>query len=172
MKTHEVPLFIVERRAANPPRRRIPRYRVSLVKEAGSVYVTSKPIRTANDVHKLADTLFEDADIKTFYALYLDSKSKIIGVGLWVGTNTAPPAMNSGEVFKAAILVNAYAIIGVCNHPSGSLEPLLTDRAVADVLLKHGVTIGIALHDYIIYVRADQYGNANYFSFQEQGLLE
>lgn len=165
MAMREVPLFIVSQSRARNPSRGAPRYRISLIKESGSVYVTSKPISTAEDVFNVSRRFFEDADREAFYVLCLDNKSKIIGVNL-VSTGTLSASLvHPREVFKAAILLNSATIISVHNHPSGDPTPSVHDRDLTQRLVDAGVIMGIALKDHVVV--ADD----GFFSFSEQGVL-
>ena len=63
-----------------------------------------------------------------------------------------------GEVFKNAILSNAYAILLYHNHPSGDLKPSRDDILVTDRVMKAGELVGIPLVDHIIVGDADGNG--------------
>ncbi len=60
------------------------------------------------------------------------------------------------DVFKAAILANANAIIMVHNHPSGNLEPSSDDFEITRRVKAAGEIIGIPLLDHVI-VADDRY---------------
>jgi DNA repair protein RadC len=66
-----------------------------------------------------------------------------------VGTLNAS-LVHPREVFKAAILANAAAIICAHNHPSGDLTPSAEDRSVFDNLRKAGDILRIRLLDFVI----------------------
>ena len=70
---------------------------------------------------------------------------EIIGIGT-VNTCLAHPR----EVFRSAILNNAYAIILVHNHPSGEPEPSPDDVALTRIIQQAGNILGIELLDHII----------------------
>jgi DNA repair protein RadC len=161
----EVPIFITEAPAKNP-RTRAPRYKISLVKEAGSVYVTSKPIDSAKYIFKLSHQLFEGTDRESFYVIALDNKAKIIGINLVsFGTLTQAP-VHPREVFKTLILLNAANFITVHNHPSGDPTPSIHDRELTERLVEAGVLMGIFMKDHVVV------GEEAYFSFAEEGILE
>ncbi|TWT91625.1 hypothetical protein Pla100_50160 [Neorhodopirellula pilleata] len=54
------------------------------------------------------------------------------------------------EVFKAAILAGASAVLLMHNHPSGDPTPSREDRAVTDRLEQVGKIIGINVLDHIV----------------------
>jgi DNA repair protein RadC len=69
------------------------------------------------------------------------------------------------EVFKAALLANAAAIIVNHNHPSGDPSPTIDDLEVTRRLVAAGEILGIVVLDHIVV------GDGRYFSFKEAGRL-
>ena len=69
------------------------------------------------------------------------------------------------EVFNAAIVNHAAAIIAAHNHPSGDPTPSKEDKSLTSSLAESGKIIGIPVLDHIIV------GNNSYFSFKEHCLL-
>jgi len=69
------------------------------------------------------------------------------------------------EVFKAAILSNAAAIIVGHNHPSGDVTPSADDLALTLRLSAAGDLLGISMLDHLIV------SGSRYFSFREAGHL-
>lgn len=165
MAMREVPLFVTETAARNPSRG-APRYRISLVKEAGSVYITSKPIVAASQVFEVARDLFEGIDREAFYVLCLDNKGKIIGVNLASLGTLSASIIHPREVFKPAILLNAAGIICTHNHPSGDPAPSAQDNDLTRRLVQAGIVLGLFVKDHVIC------GEDAFFSYEEHGLIE
>ncbi|GJL60313.1 MAG: hypothetical protein NPIRA03_31700 [Nitrospirales bacterium] len=69
------------------------------------------------------------------------------------------------SVYKAALLANAAAIIGVHNHPSGNPNPSPEDHALNKRLSEAGTVLGIRLLDHVII------GEHRHYSFADQGQL-
>jgi DNA repair protein RadC len=69
------------------------------------------------------------------------------------------------EVFQAAILAGAAAVILVHNHPSGDPSPSSADRDVTAQLVAAGRLLDVPVHDHVIV------GCGRYTSFAESGLL-
>ena len=69
------------------------------------------------------------------------------------------------EVFKAALLANAAAIVVSHNHPSGDPSPTIDDLEVTTRLVATGEVLGIPVLDHIVI------GDGRYFSFKECGRL-
>lgn len=69
------------------------------------------------------------------------------------------------EVFRAAVVESAAAIVLVHNHPSGDPSPSPEDRAVTRQLAEAGRIVGIPVVDHVVI------GDGNYVSFSEAGWL-
>jgi len=97
----------------------------------------------------------------------LDRKNKVIGLNtVSVGSLTAS-ICHPREVFKAAILANAAAVILGHNHPSGDPQPSQEDRVLTARLAAAGQLLGIEVLDHIIV--GD--GTEHFFSFADVGML-
>ena len=164
-----VPFIITQirklpRRRRNP--RGAPRYKVSLVRDPSSPYITVKPMSTAADIAKVGHKLMEGADREEFWVLCMDQKNKIIGVNL-VSTGTLTASLvHPREAYKAAIILNSAAMAYIHNHPSGKPQPSIGDRELTERLVSVSKLMGIRLLDHVII--GDE---GTYFSFQEAGWL-
>ena len=69
------------------------------------------------------------------------------------------------EVFKAALLANAAAIVLCHNHPSGESTPSRDDLQLTRRLVEAGTLLGVEVLDHIIV------GDARYYSFKQSGCL-
>ncbi|HMS83859.1 MAG TPA: JAB domain-containing protein [Nitrospira sp.] len=127
----------------------IPRYRVTLVSEGGH----TAPYGVLRDSAAAAAVLrpcFAGLDREQFLVCCLDAKNVSIGVNIVsIGTLTLS-LVHPREVFKAAILLNACAIIAVHNHPSGDPTPSPEDRTLTTRLRDAGDLLGIRLLDHLI----------------------
>ena len=70
------------------------------------------------------------------------------------------------DLFKAAIIANAAALIVAHNHPSGDSAPSPDDYAITRRLVDAGELLGVAVLDHIIIGH-----DGKYFSFKEAGGL-
>jgi DNA repair protein RadC len=95
----------------------------------------------------------------------LDIKLKILCFEVVAIGNLHMAAARPSEVVRTAILVNAYGIIVVHNHPSGEIEPSQEDKEFTKRLKRSTDDLGIAFHDHIII------GDGEYYSFSESGLM-
>ncbi len=143
----------------------VPVYRVSLVREAG-IPCDSYKFRNSATVSTLLHTYLADADREHFVVFFVDQKNRVIGVHtVSMGSLTAS-VVHPREVFKAAILANAAAIVCGHNHPSGDVQPSREDRATTKRLVEAGKLLGIEVLDHIIIGR-----EGVYFSFADENLL-
>lgn len=118
-------------------------------------------IRDSNDIYKIFNNILKYKQQEHFYALYLDSKNKIIEKKLlFVGTINKSVA-HPREIFKNAYLTSASFIICVHNHPSGDPTPSKEDIVFTNNLMEIGKLNNIPILDHIII------GNNSYYSFFE-----
>jgi DNA repair protein RadC len=104
---------------------------------------------------------------ESFWILPLDSQHHLIGAG---PTVISRGLLNSSlvhprEVFCAAIVAGAAAVILSHNHPSGDPAPSADDRVVTEQLVSAGRLLDIPVQDHVIV------GRGRYLSFAEAGLL-
>lgn len=106
------------------------------------------------------------------YVLLLDRKNHIKGRHrITVGTQTACLA-HPREVFRAAVVGGACAIIVAHNHPSGDPQPSSADVHITRALREAGKTLEVSVLDHVIVgeVGRDPCGKGH-FSFREAGLV-
>ena len=92
----------------------------------------------------------------------LDTKNQPVSIEV-VSIGTINSAMvHPREVFKVAILTNAFKIICFHNHQSGNTDYSKEDKEITNRLQKCGEILGSELVDYIAIGDDDKY-----FSFEE-----
>lgn len=126
---------------------------------------TYSKIREASGVAETVRKCLITNAKENFIALYLDGAHAVIAysvvsVGLQNVTQVHPR-----EVFQAAILCGAVALVIAHNHPSGNLEPSKEDIKVTKVLKESGELLGIKLLDHVIVT------DSSFFSFVENGIF-
>lgn len=106
-----------------------------------------------------------DLDRECVVAALLDGGHRLNAIhAVHVGTSTES-VVGIPDVFKAAILANARAIVLVHNHPSGNPEPSRDDLELTRRVKDAGELLHIPLLDHVI-VAADGYASL----FQRQDL--
>ena len=124
----------------------IPQYRLILVKEPG---VKPTAITSPISFHHFVQPLTQYSE-EHFIAFHLDAKLQVVGYHeVSKGTLNAS-LVHPREVFKAALLSNAYAIIVAHNHPRGSVSASLEDIETTKQLIKAGKIMGINVIDHCI----------------------
>ena len=144
--------------------RRIETLRVSVVRERSPLsYALAAPIDAARTAREL---IGDDLDREVFGILLVNTRNRVTAMHI-VSVGTLSGAfVHPREVFKAAILGNAAAIILFHNHPSGDPDPSREDRELTRRLIDAGRILGIDVLDHV--VLGDE---GRYFSFKERGLL-
>lgn len=140
-------------------------YRVSvrLVREGSDSEAIE--LRNAKDVYEFIRDAVENSDRERFFAIYLDSKCRVLGVEE-VSVGTVNMALfHPREMIKGAILSNAVGIIVVHNHPSGDPNPSMEDILITKKLKDASSLLEIKFNDHIIV------GAGRYFSFSEKEIL-
>lgn len=128
--------------------------------------VEHQKIYTSLDAFRYFGKYITDKKQEQLLAIYLDIKrhfisKKIIFTGT-INSSTVHPR----EVFKNALLENAFYIIIMHNHPSGDLTPSYEDDETTRIFAEVGNTIGIKLLDHLIVSESD------YYSYIEDGRLQ
>ena len=124
-----------------------PVYKCILVREGE---VGSEKANTPDTAASIANALVKDSPQEMFLAIMVDTKLRVIGstvisIGLLDATVCHPR-----EVFRAAIISNAKAVILAHNHPSGDLTPSSQDKVAYRNLKDAGAILGIEVLDSII----------------------
>ena len=130
---------------------RIPQVRLLLVKDGPAITTGwDRQVRRSQDVADFMGPLAANHDREHFWVLLLNGKNTVIGLNLVsVGSLTAA-LVHPREVYKAAILGNAAAVILVHSHPSVDPTPSLEDRTLTKRLCEAGELLGIKVVDHIV----------------------
>lgn len=106
-----------------------------------------------------------DKPHEVFYALFLDSKHRVIHhQELFRGTIDSA-SVPVREVVKEALKFNAAAMIVAHNHPSGVAEPSAADKALTETLQLALGMVGVRLLDHFVV------GDGEVVSFAEMGAI-
>ena len=144
--------------------RRIETLRVSVVRERSPLtYRLAGPCHAAKAAREL---IGHDLDREVFGILVVDTRNRVTAMHIVSVGSLNGSLVHPREVFKAAILGNAAAIILFHNHPSGDPDPSREDRELTRRLVKAGRILGIEVLDHL--VLGD---DGRYFSFKERQLL-
>lgn len=118
----------------------------------------SSPICVAS----MARSLLENTDKECLLVIPVDVKSKPLGIEFAaIGGLNCVHAF-AREIFKHAIVSNAFGVIIVHNHPSGEVLPSEEDWRFTRCMQEAGDLLGVELLDHIILGEEEKY-----FSMQE-----
>jgi DNA repair protein RadC len=100
-----------------------------------------------------------------FVVLLLDVRLQVVGyyVAATGGASSCP--VGEREVFQAAVVAGAHALVVAHNHPSGDPSPSAEDHAVTQRLKQAGELLGIRVVDHVII------GAESHYSLFEQRQL-
>ncbi len=87
---------------------------------------------------------------EVFYAVWLDNQHRIVGSGALAYGTLDSATIYPREVIKAALRVNAAAVIFAHNHPSGHSQPSEADKKITQKLKKALAYLDIRLLDHFI----------------------
>ena len=98
-----------------------------------------------------------------FFALYLDTKARLIKKQLLFIGSLSSSLVHPRELFRHAVRYSAATIIIVHNHPSGDPTPSGSDAQITEVMMDNGRLMDIEVVDHIII------GKGRYHSFRQHG---
>ena len=133
------------------------------MEESAPAYLDGKRYTSPAQVFELFSDLSEEAK-EHFLCLHLDGKNRIVCLDRVSVGSLNQSIVHPREVFKAALLSSAAAILLVHNHPTGDTTPSAEDREVTRRLVEVGALIGIRVLDHVIV-------GDGYFSFTEHAML-
>jgi DNA repair protein RadC len=124
------------------------------------------PIRTSREAADHFRSFYANASSKElFIGCFLNSQFEILGTEVLFEGSLATSAVYPREVLKRVIELGAGAVMFSHNHPSGSLTPSSSDRAVTKKLQTALNAIDVEVLDHVIVAKGD------YFSFGDHRLL-
>ncbi|NMB91404.1 DNA repair protein RadC [candidate division WWE3 bacterium] len=107
-------------------------------------------IKKPGDVYSLVKRDLIGKDQEYLVLISLNSKSRLISKDVISKGTLTETLIHPREVFKKALLKNAYSIIIVHNHPSNEAFPSEDDIKVTRKISKVGTDIGIPLVDHLV----------------------
>jgi DNA repair protein RadC len=123
-------------------------------------------LNSAQDVvdHLCYSLSFKDREI--FSVLFLDASNGIIAVEELFEGSVSTATVYPDQLFKRALNLGAVSMILAHNHPSGTTRPSGQDISLTRRLCLAAMLLDIRIVDHIIIG-----GPGNWFSFQEEGLM-
>lgn len=129
----------------------------------GDPFIVGRTLTTPKAAAAVFTELLADEASEVFAILCLSTKNRVLAFHeVSRGTLDSAP-VHPREVYKAALLANAAAIIVCHNHPSGEPSPSPDDIALTHRLVASGELLGIPVLDHVVV------GDGRYYSFKEGG---
>lgn len=135
--------------ALSEPPVQLSAYRVELVRER-SVFFPCRRFDRPGDAAALFRQYVGLPDREHLVAIWLDARRRMSGIHTIAVGGLADANASPREVFKAAIVAGADALVLVHNHPSGDPSPTPEDIAATERLAIVAELIGIPLLDHVV----------------------
>lgn len=137
--------------------------------ELGRRLVSASPeerpqVKSPTDVANLLLLEMGALEHEEMRVLFLDTKSRVLGVSTIYMGSLHTAWLRVGELFREAVRRNCAAIIIVHNHPSGDPTPSPDDVKITQEIAKAGELLGIEVLDHLVI------GSQRYVSLKERGL--
>jgi len=140
------------------------RVRTALVRSAEYDEKKAPRVSCSEDAYKVVkDSTVEPQEC--MYVILLNARNYVIGVHEVARGGSTSMVLEPANIFQAAIVANAVAIILAHNHPSGNPEPSPHDSEMALTVAEVGQMLGIRLLDSLVV------GYESYTSLADQGVI-
>ena len=130
---------------------------------AGTPALVPQTIRSSRDCAAVLTALLQEEPCEVFAILCLTTKHRVIAYHEVSRGSLDMTIVHPREVFKAALLANASAIILCHNPPSGDPSPSVDDCVLTRRLRSAGEILGIDVLDHVVI------GDGRYVSFTDTG---
>lgn len=122
-------------------------------------------IKGSEDVYRVLKSIYADLSHEEFWILLLNTRNKVIGKELISKGGMGIVAVDAKIIFQVTLQAKATGIILSHNHPSGSLEPSLSDISLTDKIMKGAKCLDIRVLDHVIV------SDEGYYSFIDNNQL-
>lgn len=124
---------------------------IKIVRDRTVAYeAETKAVGSPDSASAIIREVIGDSIVENFVVLCLDRKHKVISAEI-VSVGTIDQCLvHPREVYKAAVMTSAAAVIVGHNHPSGDPTPSPEDISLTRRLLEAGEILGIELLDHVV----------------------
>ena len=120
-----------------------------------------EPVTQSFEAVRIARAVIGDEINECVLAIFLDARHRVTGYAEVARGTLNAARLQPRDVFGAALLVAAGAVIVAHNHPSNDATPSHADRHVTRVLREAGALLGVALTDHLIVTADDHFSFAH-----------
>lgn len=122
-------------------------------------------LQNPQDTHRYLQNLISHRDREVFIVMFLDNRHRVIcHEEMFTGTISSVE-VHPREVVRAALRVNAAALILAHNHPSGLAEPSEADKIITERIIQACLLVDVRVLDHLVIGRGES------VSFAERGWL-
>ena len=125
---------------------------------------------SAESLYRAFSADFQSLSTEVLTVALLDTKLRLLRFQEIARGSLNECIAHPREIFRAAIIHHAYAVIVIHNHPSGDPAPSQADHRLTRQLRDAASFLQINMLDHVIMGSADG-GRRPYFSFREAGAL-
>lgn len=133
--------------------------------DVGEPVIVPVAVTTPAESAAVLMPLLQHEATEVFAILCLSTKHRVIAYHEVSRGTLNATVVHPRDVFKAAVLANAAAIVACHVHPSGDPTPSLDDIVLTRRLMAAGELLGVDVLDHIIV------GDGRYYSFRQSGQL-
>ena len=122
-------------------------------------------VESSQSVYRVMQPILGELPHEEFWILYLNNSNKIIHKNQLSKGGITGTLVDVRLVLKNALEVGAVALILCHNHPSGTLKPSESDKAITQKLKRAAESLDIKVLDHLIITEKA------YFSFADENLI-
>tara|TARA_R110002073_G_scaffold293194_2_gene458787 strand:+ start:65983 stop:66669 length:687 start_codon:yes stop_codon:yes gene_type:complete len=120
-------------------------------------------IQSSKEVYNIMKPLIGDKEHEEFWVLYLNNSNKVLSKDLFSRGGITSTIVDIRLLYKRALELSAVAVILCHNHPSGNIQPSISDKELTHKVKQAGDSLDIKLLDHLIITEK------SYFSFADNG---
>ena len=122
-------------------------------------------IKTSRVAYEYIAPIFKNLPYESFYIILLNTNNQLIKTVRISEGGISGTMVDLKRVFKTTLDNYATSTILAHNHPSGNLQPSISDEWLTKKIIEGGKLLDITIIDHLII------GNEGYFSFVDEGKM-
>ena len=134
-------------------------------RKRAQVALKRQQITSSRDAFELVQPLIGDLPHEEFWVIYLNNSNRVLQTVCLSKGGITGTLVDIRLLFKQCIQLGAVAVILSHNHPSGTLRPSESDKALTSKIKKAAANLDINLLDHLIVTEK------TYFSFADENLI-
>lgn len=124
-----------------------------------------RPLLNSAMTREFFQSQLSDEEREVFMVIFLNHQHRVLKHSKMFFGTLNQVAVHPREIVRAAMKLNAAALILAHNHPSGKAEPSMADRQLTDRIVESCQLMDIRVLDHLVI------GRGEYVSFAERGWL-